>query len=106
MSALDDEIDRLYQQPLTTFTQARDALAKRSGREGAMIRRLQKPSAAAWAVNQVYWHRPKVFDRLRTASERVRAAHERRLAGKESDIELAEASHRAAVVAAVDEARA
>jgi hypothetical protein len=47
MSVLDDEIDRLYQEPLTTFTQARDALAKRSGREAAMIRRLQKPSAAA-----------------------------------------------------------
>src|SRR5262249_39576988 len=103
--SLDDDIDRLYQQPLSAFIRERDALAKRSGADGADIRRLEKPVAAAWAVNQVFWNRPKVFDKLTTASERVRTAHERRLAGKESDVELAEAAHRAAVTAAVDEAR-
>src|SRR5689334_5273392 len=105
MASLDDEIDQLYQQPLDTFTAERDALAKRSGAEGAMIRRLQKPSLPAWAVNQVYWHRKKAFDKLVTASERVRSAHEKRLAGKTSDVETAEAAHRAAVNGAVEEAR-
>jgi hypothetical protein len=105
MPSLDDEIDRLYQQPLSAFVRERDALAKRSGADGANIRRLEKPSAAAWAVNQVYWNRRKVFDKLTTASERLRTAHERRLAGKDSDIEMAEAAHRAAVTTAVDEAR-
>ncbi len=105
MASLDDEIDRLYQQPLSAFIRERDALAKRSGAEGGLIRRLEKPSAAAWAVNQVYWNRRKVFDKLTTASERLRDAHERKLAGKTSDIDLAEAAHRGAVAAAVDEAR-
>ena len=105
MPSLDDEIDTLYQQPLSAFVRERDALAKRAGAEGATIRRLEKPSAAAWAVNQVYWNRRKTFDTLTTASERLRSAHERKLAGKPSDIDLAEAAHRAAVVAAVDDAR-
>jgi hypothetical protein len=52
MPSLDDEIDTLYQQPLSAFVRERDALAKRAGAEGATIRRLEKPSAAAWAVNQ------------------------------------------------------
>ena len=102
--SLDDDIDRLYQQPLAAFTRERDALAKLAGANGPTIRRLQKPSAAAWAVNQVYWRRRKIFERLTTASSRLRAAHEQRLAGKESDVALAEAAHRAAVEAAVNEA--
>jgi hypothetical protein len=102
--SLDDDIDRLYQQPLADFTRERDALAKRSGADGATIRRLEKPSAPAWAVNQVYWRRRKVLERLTSASSRVRAAHERRLAGKDVDVDLAEAAHRSAVGAAVADA--
>ena len=102
--SLDDDIDWLYQQPLGGFTRERDGLAKRSGADGATIRRLQKPSAPAWAVNQVYWRRRKVLERLTSASSRVRAAHERRLAGKDADVGLAEAAHRSAVQTAVDAA--
>src|SRR6188508_3062192 len=102
--SLDDDIDWLYQQPLADFTREREALAKRSGPSGATIRRLQKPSAAAWAVNQVYWRRRKVLERLNSASSRVRAAHERRLSGKDADVDLAESAHRSAVEAAVDQA--
>jgi hypothetical protein len=103
--SLDDEIDRLYQQPLSSFTAERDALAKRVGPAASEIRRLQKPNAAAWAVNQVYWRRKKVFDRLATASARLRAAHEKKLSGKQTDVEIAEAAHRAALDEAVGEAR-
>lgn len=98
----DDEIDRLYQLPLGEFTPARDALAKRSGGDGPSIRKLQKPTTPAWAVNQLYWKRRKVFDRLTTAGEGVRAAHARRLAGKPVDLERAELVHGAALKAAVD----
>jgi hypothetical protein len=94
----------LYQRPLADFTRERDALAQRSGTDGGTIRRLQKPSAPAWAVNQVYWRRRKVIERLTSVSSRVRAAHERRLAGKDADVDLAEATHRSAVEAAVDAA--
>ena len=44
------EVDALYALPLDEFTKARDALAK-SERDPS-IRKLRKPSAAAWALNQ------------------------------------------------------
>jgi hypothetical protein len=95
------EIDRLYQLPLSEFTSARDALARLSGAEGQAIRKLQKPTAPAWAVNQLYWKRRKVFDRLTAAAEGVRTAHGRRLAGKSTDLERAEMVHAAALQAAI-----
>jgi hypothetical protein len=101
----DSDIDALYQVPLDEFTAARDALAKRSGPAGSAIRKFQKPTAPAWAVNQLYWKRRKIFDRLTAASESVRTAHGRRLAGKSADVERAELVHRAALEAAVGAAR-
>jgi DNA repair exonuclease SbcCD ATPase subunit len=100
-----DAIDRLYQVPLAEFTAARDALAKQAGADGAAIRKLQKPTAPAWAVNQLYWKRRKSFDRLTTAIEGVRAAHAKRLAGKTADVERAELVHAAALQAAIKEAQ-
>ena len=97
----DDEIDHLYQLPLGEFTPARDALAKRSGAVGPSIRKLQKPTAPAWAVNQLYWKRRKVFDRLTGAAEGMRTAHARRLTGKPADLERAEMVHSAALRAAL-----
>jgi len=54
----DDPIDRLYGLPLEEFVAARDALAKelRSGGEkerAAEVKKLAKPTRAAWAVNQL-----------------------------------------------------
>jgi hypothetical protein len=97
----DSDINALYQAPLDEFTAARDALAKRSGPDGAAIRKLQKPTAPAWAVNQLYWKRRKIFDRLTAAAESVRTAHGQRLAGKTADVERAELLHRAALEAAI-----
>jgi hypothetical protein len=101
----DSDIDALYQLPLDEFTAARDALAKRSGSDGPAIRKFQKPTAAAWAVNQLYWKRRKTFDRLTAAAESVRTAHGRRLAGKSTDVERAELVHRAALEAALGASR-
>lgn len=103
MTAREDEgeIDELYQLPLREFTAARDALAKRSGADGPAIRKVQKPTAPAWAVNQLFWKRRKVFDRLTAATESVRAAHARRLAGKDADVDRAEMVHKAAMQAAL-----
>ena len=101
----DNDIDALYQAPLGEFTSARDALAKRLGTEGATIRKLQKPTAPAWAVNQLYWKRRKIFERLTAAAEGVRTVHARRLAGKAADVERAELVHRAAMDAALAAAR-
>lgn len=98
--ALDADIDRLYQLPLQAFTAARNELAKSAGARGAEIRRLEKPNAAAWAVNQVSWHHRDVFARLVRASEDLRKAHARRITGKDADVAHAEARHAAALEAA------
>ena len=103
--SLDDEIDALYQVPLAEFTAARNALAARAGTRAAEIRQLPKPNAAAWAVNQIHWRRPKTRDRLSTVSQRLRRAHAQQLAGKAADVADAEKVHRAIVTTAVDEAR-
>jgi hypothetical protein len=104
--AEDEDIDELYRGPLGGFTAARDALSKKAGGGGAAIKKLQKPTLPAWAVNQVFWHRRKVFDELATAVDRLRTAHARRLAGKDADLAEAERAHEAAVAAAAAEAAA
>lgn len=99
---MSDAIDRLYQLPLGEFTAARNALAKGGD---ASVKSLQKPSLPAWAVNQLYWQRRKVFDRLIAAANRVRTAHGRMLTGKAADVQEAEAAHAAAVKESVDQIR-
>lgn len=101
----DDEIDRLYQGPLAQFTAERNALAKRLGADGASIRTLEKPTLAAWAVNQLYWRRRPVFARLVAAADARRAAHAKRLGGHGGDVDAAERAHQTAVRAAADEIR-
>jgi hypothetical protein len=98
--AFDADIDRLYQLPLSSFTAARNELAKAAGARGAEIRTLEKPNAAAWAVNQVYWHHRDVFARLVAASEALRNAHARRISGKDADVAHLEVRHKAALDAA------
>jgi hypothetical protein len=83
---LDSEIDRLYGVPLDEFVRDRDELAKRLRREGEReaaerVKRLRKPSAGAWALNQAVRRRRKETDALLAAGERLRAAHEALLAG-------------------------
>src|SRR5262245_22840428 len=103
--SFDADIDALYQLPLNEFIAARNALAKRAGAAAPAIKALEKPNAPAWAVNQLYWARRGVFDRLAKAAEQLRAAHTARLAGKSADVARAEDAHRVAREAAVREAR-
>lgn len=92
----DLDIDRLYSLPRSDFIAARNALAKRlraagDRRTADEVKRLVKPSVAAWAVNQLFHTERETFDRLiaagaaqrralskgtssRTAGERKRAA--------------------------------
>ena len=83
---LDSEIDRLYGIPLDEFVADRDELAKRLRRDGDReaadrIKKLRKPSAGAWALNQAVRRRRKETDALLAAGERLREAHEALLAG-------------------------
>src|SRR5687768_15461476 len=76
---LEAETDSLFQGSLTEFTAARNALAMRLKKEGRAadaerVKALAKPSAPAWAVNQLFWENPKAFDRLIAVGERVRKA--------------------------------
>jgi hypothetical protein len=105
MAISDTDIDRLFQLPLDEFTAARNALAKHAGPDAAAIRRLHRPHAAAWAVNQLYWRRRQTFDRLVTASERLRSAHAQTLRGGRADLAAAEQAHREALKAATNEIR-
>jgi hypothetical protein len=83
---LDPEIDKLYGVPLDEFVRDRDELAKRLRREGEreaaeQIKKLRKPSAGAWALNQAVRRRRKETEALLAAGERLRAAHESLMSG-------------------------
>jgi hypothetical protein len=98
---LETQIDRLYQLPLDEFTAARNALAKGAGSDGAQIRALQKPSVAAWAVNQLYWQKRDVWDALIAAAESARRAHKAVLSGRSGDVRASSEVHEESVEAAL-----
>jgi len=99
------DLARLYQLSLGEFTDARNALAKSSGAKGAAIKALEKPSVAAWAVNQLYWRERRAYDKLIRTSERVRAAHAETLKGSKVDLRTLELQHSAAVKDAAEQVR-
>jgi dTMP kinase len=99
------EIDSLYQKPLGEFTAARNALAKQLGKAGGDVKTLEKPSAPAWGVNQLFWHERSAYDRLIEAAEALREEHRNHLSGQPADIRQAEKIHRDAVKAASETVR-
>jgi hypothetical protein len=89
----EEELERLYLQPPERFTAERNALAKRLREEGDReaseeIKKLRKPSLAAWLVNQLGLREPDDVARLMDAGERMRAAEESMLAGRADADEL------------------
>lgn len=103
-ASIEPEIDRLYQLPLSAFIAERNALAKRAGGDGPRVKALEKPNAAAWAVNQLYWRERRLYDAVVKMATRARTAHSHALTGKKTDVALAEAAQAAAVRDAVDRA--
>jgi hypothetical protein len=100
--AIEPEIDRLYQLPAEDFTRERNNLAKElKGDAAKRVRALPKPSASAWAVNQLYWRDRKTYDALVSTSERLRAAHRAVLGGRNADLRQTDAAHREAHKAAL-----
>jgi hypothetical protein len=104
----DEGLDRLYGAPYGEFVAERDALAKRLRGEGeaeraAEVRKLPKPSRAAWALNQGIRADPAAARRLLDSAERLEAAQEAALAGGgRDDLREAMASHQDAVEAMID----
>ena len=104
-----DPVDDLYQRPLDEFVAARNALAahlKREGRadESAAVKSLTRPTASAWALNQVYWHARDLHDRLVAAGDRLRAQQQHALAGRAADPRDATRARQEAIRAVVDRA--
>ncbi len=88
---LEPELDTLFQLPLTEFTAARNTLAARLKKDGRAedaerVKGLVKPSASAWAVNQLAWQHPKDIEALLAVGERFRAAQAAQLSGKAGDL--------------------
>src|SRR5919201_6471134 len=95
VSAVEDEIDRLYGLPLDEFTRARDELARRIRQEGdteraAEVKALRKPSLPAWVVNQLARQRELDMQRLLKAGEQLAGAQVEAIRAQKGDA-LAEA---------------
>lgn len=103
MTKADQRIDDLYQLPLDEFTAARNALAKESG--DSAIKKLEKPTLPAWAVNQLYWRERKLWDEVIKTSTQVRTAYKKMLEGKDADVRAAETFHGEAMRRAKDAIR-
>jgi hypothetical protein len=79
-------LDRLYSLDPGEFVAARDALARdlrQAGRRevAAEVRRLRRPTLAAWAVDQLARRQPSSVEALLAAGDRLRRAQEEVLAG-------------------------
>ena len=105
--ALADEIERLYQLTPSEFTSARNAAAAllKSPADKAAIRTLQKPTTPAWAVNQLYWKRRKIYLQVLEAARKLRDAHAQQLAGRFADVQSAERQQSDTLKKAADEIR-
>jgi hypothetical protein len=90
-SAHDDEVDQLFQMPLSEFTAARNALATKLKQTGDTdtanrVKTLAKPSVSAWVANQLYWRNRNAFDRLLAAGDEFRKAQIAQLSGQAADL--------------------
>jgi hypothetical protein len=92
--------DELYGLPLPDFTKARDEHARRLREEGLRdeaeaVKALRKPTAAAWALNQLARRRPDEVGQLLATGRRLREAQDELLAGGDrSSLQQASADER------------
>ncbi|MEO7296612.1 MAG: hypothetical protein ABIZ57_10750, partial [Candidatus Limnocylindria bacterium] len=87
VQTLDARIDQLYAGPAESFIADRDATAKElraaGDKEGAgAVKALRKPTAAAWAVNQLAHSARREVAKLLDIGDDLRAAHEALADGK------------------------
>jgi hypothetical protein len=85
-SKLDTEIQGLYGLPLSEFTPARNALAKRLKKAGSTddaeeVASLPKPTVSAWAVNHLFTVESERMEELLASGERARKALQEILSG-------------------------
>jgi hypothetical protein len=103
MADPDASIDSLYAASPDEFVKQRDELARSLRKDGEReaadeVKKLRKPSVAAWTVNQLARREKMRLRGLFTAGERLRAAQEQVLAGEAPDVlERARDDERAAI---------
>jgi hypothetical protein len=83
----DERVARLYGLPREEFTPARNLLAAQLRSEGdpetaAAVKALRKPTAAAWAVNQLVRAEPDLVEALLGAGGELRQAHRQAASGR------------------------
>ena len=86
------DLDPLYREHPDGFVKARDALAKelRAGGDKAgadRVKKLRRPSAAAWLLNRAALRDPKALKAFAAASEALSKAQRRALEGKDKGAE-------------------
>ena len=86
-SAIEGRLDELYREPPERFVAGRDALAKElrgaGEREAAdRVRRLLRPSVAAWLINRVALDSPALLEEFAEASRAVEDAQRNALEGE------------------------
>ncbi|MEA2485140.1 MAG: hypothetical protein QOD46_251 [Actinomycetota bacterium] len=107
MATDDGAIDELYAAPLDEFTSRRNALSKELASAGdkeqaAEVKRLAKPSAAAWTLNQLARSDPTGIGDLLDTADRMRAAQR----GEGGDLRSLNADVRSHVTKCLAEAQA
>jgi uncharacterized coiled-coil protein SlyX len=110
-SSVEDVVDNLYSLDPDEFTGARNEATKRLRAEGDkagsdLVKGLRKPTAAAWAVNQLSRRVPKRVDELLRAGGSLRSAQRAALSGSGKALREATQRRRAAVAGLLDEASA
>jgi len=105
------DLEGLYQAPLAEFVDARNALAARLRKAGdaeasARVKALSKPSAPAWALNQVYWRARDEYQRMIAAGDRLRSLQLQMLGGRPADPRQAMQDRQSAVRMVVERALA
>jgi hypothetical protein len=110
-SPVEELIDRLYSLDPDEFTEARNAAAKELRANGDRaasdrVKALKKPTAVAWAVNQLSRRKPKLVDELLDAGGSLRSAQRAALSGAGKALREATQARRQVVARAVEEASA
>ena len=112
LTDLDQRLDALYREPPEGFVGARNELTKALRAEGekaaaAEVKKLRRPSPAAWLVNRVSADDPQAVRDLADASDELAEAQRRLLeeGGDPKDLRMAAAHERELLDGLVAEAR-
>jgi len=108
---VEDVIDGLYALDPDEFTSARNEAAKELRANGDraasdQVKALKKPTAVAWAVNQLVRRNPKLVNELLDAGASLRSAQRAALSGAGKALRDATQARRKVVARGVDEASA